>query len=230
LKTSLKKALIALGLVMAVALGAPRSGSSRLHLRLLAGNTDRQSNLIDFSHWAVVLVAGDYRAHSGAPSKVFDNARHDLAQAFAKIGFSKANMAQFSVDYDDGTQHTGVPEIAAAMQTVASRAKDGCLIYSLPWHAHRMLIGDAILSPAQMRDMVNSSCGSRPTVVVMSSCYSAVRDAACGDSRIIMTAARPDRTSFGCGELDHYTFSMIVSARRAMAGDFPAWAIWCSNA
>ena len=54
----------------------------------------------------MILVAGDYRAHSGAPSKVFDNARHDLAKAFAKIGFNNANMVQFSVDYDDGTQHS----------------------------------------------------------------------------------------------------------------------------
>ena len=67
-------------------------------------------------------MAGDYRAHSGAPSKVFDNARHDLVDAFAKIGFSKANMVQFSVDYDDGTQHSSVPEIAAAMQTAGGDA------------------------------------------------------------------------------------------------------------
>src|SRR5579863_8692227 len=71
-----------------------------------SSQSNSQSTLTDFSHWAVVLVAGDYRAHSGAPSKVFDNARHDLVTAFANIGFSKANMVQFSVDYDQGTQHT----------------------------------------------------------------------------------------------------------------------------
>ena len=67
-------------------------------------------------------MAGDYRAHSGAPSKVFDNARHDLAAAFAKIGFKPANMVQFSVDYDDGTRHTGIPDIAAAMSDTAAKA------------------------------------------------------------------------------------------------------------
>src|SRR5260221_9121225 len=122
-----RKGLIALVVVVAVALGG-------IALRLFDGSPSASSkeaapNLVDFSHWAVVLVAGDFRAHSGAPSKVFDNGRHDLAQAFARIGFSKANMAQFSVDYDDGTQHTGVPEIAAAMQAVASRATDARLIY-----------------------------------------------------------------------------------------------------
>jgi hypothetical protein len=43
-----------------------------------------------------------------------------------------------------------------------------------------------------------------------------------GDNRIIMTAARPDRTSFGCGEMDHYTFFDDCFLRAMpMAGDFP---------
>jgi hypothetical protein len=86
-----------------------------------------------------------------------------------------------------------------------------------------MLVGDAILSPAQMHDMVSSSCGSRPSVIVMSSCYSGQFVAPlAGDNRIIMTAARPDRTSFGCGELDHYTFFDDCFLRAMpMAGDFP---------
>ena len=41
----------------------------------------------------MLLVAGDYRAHSGAPSKVFDNGRRDLASAFAKIGFNARQHA-----------------------------------------------------------------------------------------------------------------------------------------
>ena len=178
----------------------------------------------DFSHWAVVLVAGDYRAHSGAPSKVFDNARRDLATAFARIGFDKANMIHFSVDYDDGTQHVSVPEIATAMQTVAARAHDGCLIYFTSHGTPTgMIMGDAVLTPAQMRDMVNSACGSRPSVIVMSACYSGqFVPALAGENRVIMTAARPDRTSFGCGEMDHYTFFDDCFLRAMpMASDFP---------
>ena len=41
-----------------------------------------------FSDWAAIVVAGDWRAHSGAPSKVFDNARHDVGQALVRAGFS----------------------------------------------------------------------------------------------------------------------------------------------
>ena len=101
----MKKYWIALGAVLVLALGG--AGIWFLQDTPSAKTEDAApSDLTSFKDWAVVLVAGDYRAHSGAPSKVFDNARHDLAEAFAKIGFNKANMVQFSVDYDDGTQHT----------------------------------------------------------------------------------------------------------------------------
>lgn len=189
-----------------------------------ARQAEAKSSYADFSHWAVVLVAGDYRAHSGAPSKVFDNGRRDLAQAFAKIGFSKANMVQFSVDYDEGTQHSGINEIGGAMQSVAARAKDGCLFYFTSHGVPEgMIIGDAVLSPGQMRDMVSRACGNRPAVIVMSACYSGAFVAPLqADNRIIMTAARPDRTSFGCGEMDQYTFFDDCYLRALpMASDFP---------
>jgi hypothetical protein len=220
----LKKTLIALVVVLGVALGGAVLWIFAQPGPAHSNESAPGSNLADFSQWAVVLVAGDYRAHSGAPSKVFDNALHDLAAAFARIGFRKANMVQFSVDYADGTQHTNVSDIAAAMQNAAARARAGCLIY---FTSHGtpdgIVIGDTILGPNQMRDMVGSACGSRPSVIVMSSCYSGQFVAPLqGDNRIVMTAARPDRTSFGCGELDHYTFFDDCFLRALpMAGDFP---------
>ncbi|HEX4635978.1 MAG TPA: C13 family peptidase [Rhizomicrobium sp.] len=222
------KRLIVLGLGLCVAVGIAAVWLS--HTPAPAQEASRQAEprtvpqFTDFSHWAVILVAGDYRAHSGAPSKVFDNARHDLADAFAKIGFAKANMVQFSVDYDDGTQHSDIGEIASAMQAVAARAKDGCLIY---FTSHGtpdgIIIGNAVLGPSQMHDMVNNACGNRPSVIVMSACFSGQFVAPLqADNRIIMTAARPDRTSFGCGEMDHYTFFDDCFLRSlAIAGDFP---------
>ena len=216
--------LIALGVVLCAALAgaalwffAPSAPASH------SNNT--QSSLTDFSHWAVVLVAGDYRAHSGAPSKVFDIGREDLAAAFTRIGFKKANMVQFSVDYDDGTQHADVDGIASAMQAEAARAHDGCLVYFTSHGTPTgIVVGDTVLSPAQMHDMVNTACGNRPSVIVMSSCYSGqFVPALAGDNRIIMTAARPDRTSFGCGEMDRHTFFDDCFLRAMpMAGDFSA--------
>jgi hypothetical protein len=222
----LRKYLIALSVVLAVALGGAGLWFTHLPVRAARSQTPEaeSSGLSDFSQWAVVLVAGDYRAHSGAPSRVFDNARHDLATAFAKIGFSKANMVQFSVDYDDGTQHTTIPGIATAMKAITAKAKAGCLLYFTSHGVPEgMIIDDAVLGPDQMRDMVNKSCGKRPSVIVMSSCYAGQFVAALrGENRVVMTASRPDRTSFGCGELDHYTFFDDCFLRALpMAGDFP---------
>jgi len=220
----LRKRLIALGLVLAAALGGGALWLLDSPISAASKEQEPQSHLVDFSHWAAILVAGDYRAHSGAPSKVFDNGRHDLAQAFAKIGFASANMTQFSVDYDAGTQHASVGEIASVMQTVAAKAREGCLIY---FTSHGtpdgIVIGDAILGPGQMRDMVDTACGSRPAVIVMSSCYSGQFVAPLqAPNRIVMTASRPDRTSFGCGEMDHYTFFDDCFLRAMpMADDFP---------
>lgn len=219
----MSKTLIALGAVLVLALGG--AGLWFLHEgRSPAGTSEAPSDLTSFKDWAVVLVAGDYRAHSGAPSKVFDNARHDLAQTFAKIGFSKANMVQFSADYDDGTLHTAIPDIAGALHETAARAKAGCLIYFTSHGVPEgIIIGEGVLGPQQLRDMVNSACGKRPSVIVMSSCYSGQFVAPLkGENRVIMTASRPDRTSFGCGELNQYTFFDDCFLRAMdISGDFP---------
>jgi hypothetical protein len=178
----------------------------------------------DFSKWAVLIVSGDNHAHSGNPSAVFDNARHDLATAFARIGFSPANIAQFAVSPDPAAQHSGNSAIANTLWDLSSRAPDGCLIY---FTSHGtpdgIVIDQRILEPEKLGMIVGNACGSKPSVIVMSACYSGqfVRTLR-GDNRIVLTAARSDRTSFGCGELDHYTFFDDCFLRAMpMAGDFP---------
>jgi hypothetical protein len=178
----------------------------------------------DFSKWAVLIVSGDNHAHSGNPSAVFDNARHDLATAFARIGFSPSNIAQFSVSPDPAAQHSGNAAIANTLWDLSSRAPDGCLIY---FTSHGtpdgIVIDQRILEPEKLGIIVGNACGSKPSVIVMSACYSGqfVRTLR-GENRMVLTAARSDRTSFGCGELDHYTFFDDCFLRAMpMAGDFP---------
>ena len=63
-----------------------------------------------------------------------------------------------------------------------------------------MVLGDTILSPTKLAQMLDNACGDRPTVVIISACFSGVFvPMLAGPNRIVMTAARPDRTSFGCG-------------------------------
>ncbi len=161
-----------------------------------------------FSDWAVLLVAGDDHAHSGAQSQVFDNARRDLAASFAGIGFSRNNMVQFSVEPDKEAQETGTTAIANALWDVTDRAKGGCLIYfTSHGTGDGIVTNGTVLGPDLFSKMVDNSCGKRPSIVVMSACFSGqFVPVLAGDNRMVFTAARPDRTSFGCGEQDHYTF------------------------
>ncbi len=61
-----------------------------------------------------------------------------------------------------------------------------------------------------------------PAWWVVSSCFSGqFVPVLAGDNRVVITAARPDRTSFGCGELDQYTFFDDCFLRAlAQVGDF----------
>lgn len=162
----------------------------------------------DFSKWAVLIVAGDDQAHNGKPSQVFDNGRKSLAKAFAGIGFSPANTEQFSLHPDGIARATNIGSISNALWDLSSRAPGGCLIY---FTSHGtpdgIVVGDDEVSPKRVAAMVNNSCGDKPAVIVMSACFSGqFVPVLARDSRIVITAARPDRTSFGCGEMDQYTF------------------------
>jgi hypothetical protein len=58
-----------------------------------------------------------------------------------------------------------------------------------------------------MAAMINNACGQRPVVAVVSACFSGVFVPFLkGPNHMVLTAARPDRTSFGCGQSDRYTF------------------------
>jgi hypothetical protein len=64
------------------------------------------------------------------------------------------------------------------------------------------LVRDGLfLSPAELDGLLKRGCGTRPTVVVASGCYSgtfAAGSAMPAANRVILTAARRDRPSFGC--------------------------------
>ena len=165
-----------------------------------------------FANWAAIVVAGDWHAHSGAPSAVFDNARHDVGKALLDVGFSPANLREFSTQPDrfpaDKPLRSDIPTIADQLLDLTRTAKGGCLIYFTSHGSpDGVLVGDQIWEPGGFGRLVDQACGERPTVVIIAACFSGVfvpdLD---GPNRMVLTAARPDRASFGCGEADRYTF------------------------
>ncbi|MFL5237813.1 MAG: C13 family peptidase [Rhizomicrobium sp.] len=185
-----------------------------------------------YSDWAVIVVAGDWHAHDGSPSEIFDNARRDVSTALVNAGFNPANVVQFSVrpDHYPATHplEAEAGTIADTLSNLAARARGGCMLYFSSHGAPSgLVLGERILTPVRLDNIVSLSCGERPTVVVISSCYSGVFvNALARPNRMIITAARRDRTSFGCGGTNRYPyFDACFLAAMPEAKDFRTAAV-----
>lgn len=159
---------------------------------------------------AAVVVGGDWRDSDQNPIPIFDNARRDVAQALLGVGFRRENMLQLSVNTNNepGVYETNSQNMnAGGAQTTQGRA--GCLFYFTSHGNQQGIIfgRNEGMSPQVMAGLVNQWCGQQPTVVIVSACFSGVFVPALqGPNRMVMTAARPDRSSFGCGGTDRYPY------------------------
>jgi hypothetical protein len=166
-----------------------------------------------FSNWAVAIISGDNEAaHAEVHTEAFDNARRDIGRALASRGFSPENIAEFSTEPDRHPDTRPGPAdlsaIAAGLKRLTAHAGGGCLIY-LTSHGSPdgAVLGDRLVSPRTIAGLVDESCDTGPTVVVISACFSGVFvPVLAGPNRLVITAARRDRSSFGCGEADNYPF------------------------
>jgi Peptidase C13 family len=181
-----------------------------------------------FDSWAALVVAGDYRAHSGAESEVFDNGRRDIAKTLQDLGFVQSRILQYSVrpelDKVTNPKRSDAGLIRAEFTRMAKQAGGGCFVYfTSHGGAQGVVVGDEIESPRDLAGMLNDACGDRATVVMISACYSGVFIPVLrSDTRMIVTAARPDRQSFGCGESNMYTFfDQCVLESFPVSPDFP---------
>ena len=163
-----------------------------------------------FRDWAAVVVAGDWRATGGGETKAFENARRDVTDALIRAGFQPPNVRSFGVSpTSPGVGETEGRAVVAAVRETAARARAGCLLYFTSHGAPQGIVFGrrGMLAPAALDRLLDATCAARPTVVFVSACYSGVFvPALAAPNRLILTAARPDRTSFGCGQGDRYPF------------------------
>lgn len=184
-----------------------------------------------FADWSAVVVAGDWRAHDGAPSEGFDNARRDVSAALERAGFQAQYIRQFSVRpgryKDTRPQKSAIGGIYGALSDLTARTTGGCMFYLTSHGAPEGAVLDrGLLRPGALADMLDRTCGERPTVVIISACFSGVFvPVLAGPNRMVLTAARPDRTSFGCGQDVKYPyFDDCFLSSIADAKDFGALA------
>lgn len=165
-----------------------------------------------FADWGAVVVAGDWRASNGQPSEVFDNGRRELAKKFVTAGFDPKNILQYSVRPErykqDQVMAANADQITAGLDALNMATPGGCLVYITSHGTEEgIVIGDRMVDPEPLADRINSACGDRPTVAIISACFSGrFIGALKGPKRVVFTASRPDRSSFGCGEQNEYTF------------------------
>jgi hypothetical protein len=178
----------------------------------------------EFADWAVAVVAADWRSSQGQPIRAFENARRDLTAAFDRAGFTRANMITLSLAPDATGEHLSSQRAIARIGEVADRVTAGCLLYFTSHGSPSGIVfgPDAVLAPQVMDRLIDDWCGTRPTVVVVSACYSGVFVPALAQpNRMIMTAARRDRSSFGCSpEATHPYFDGCVLEALNEARDF----------
>jgi len=196
-------------------------------LTVVSGAPSASAN--GFQSWSAIVVAGDFRAHSGQPSEVFDNGRRDISKALTNLGFVQSHIKQFSVrpeqDMNTNPLRSEMETIDTEFRKLARQSSGGCFLYFTSHGAPQgILIGNDLVAPNVIAQMVNDACADRMTVVVVSACFSGVFVPALQtENRMIMTAARPDRTSFGCGEANVYTFfDQCFLESIPQSRDFPA--------
>jgi hypothetical protein len=177
-----------------------------------------------FSNWAAIVVAGDWHAHDGSPSEIFDNARRDVTRDLLSLGFARDNVEEFAARPGSSVETATAPAIGNALWDLSNRTSGGCLVYFASHGSpDGIVLGDSVLAPEQLKRMLDNSCADRPTVVVLSACFSGVFvEPLEAPNRMILTAARPDRTSFGCGQTDKYPyFDQCVLSVWHETNDFP---------
>jgi hypothetical protein len=180
-----------------------------------------------FANWTSAIVAADWRDGADRPIQAFDNARRDLVKGFLAAGFPRANMVDYSLR-PDVPEPTSASAVVDGITAAATRGTAGCLLYFTSHGApNAMVFGLAPrMTPDMMANIVRSACGTRPTVVIVSACYSGIFvNALAAPNRMVLTAASRERTSFGCGADETYPwFDGCIIETLPTASDFLALA------
>jgi Peptidase C13 family len=164
---------------------------------------DGTSNLT----WKATLMTGDDSIDA------FDNARKTLKSEFLQMGVTPANIKELSmspIERKRGSMASSAVNLAGALRELSIGDQDACLIHMTSHGSPQgfYLRNAATITPKTLDQILDRACGDRPTVVLISACYSGVfvGPSMQKKNRIILTAAQQDRTSFGCSAENQYTY------------------------
>ena len=152
--------------------------------------------------WRAVLIAGDNN------SPAFDNGIEAMRGKLARRGVRDIRMLT-----SDPVANPSLPVATAANVSSALRSGGGeaCLVFITSHGDERgvaLRAAKGTVNPATLDSALDAGCGNRPTVLLVSACYSGIflTGAMRRPNRVVLTAAAADRVSFGCGAGDQYTY------------------------
>jgi len=174
--------------------------------------------------WQAVLVAGD----NAEP--VFDNAVDAIGHWLAASGVPLADIHRLSASRaasDPAVEPASADRIVQRIASLRARPGERCLVF-ITSHGQRgegiwLAIRGEYLRPAALAQALSIGCAAVPTVVIVSGCYSGAFAAGAmrAPNRIILTAARADRPSFGC-QADR-TYTVFDECLLATLPQAPTW-------
>jgi hypothetical protein len=161
------------------------------------------------AEWGAVFIAGDNSIG------VFDNA----TRRFFSILNGKRGMNTRRLTSDPATapSHEDIADIGPiddALAFVTKTQQEKCLVFMTShgtedgFYLSQANGTGGLLPPSVLDQWLDNRCGTRPTVVIVSACYSGIflEQGMAQPNRVILTAARRDRPSFGCSAGETYTY------------------------
>lgn len=157
-------------------------------------------------HYRAVLAAGD----DSIPN--FDAAVGTLADRLSRSDVATTMLTSNGRLVTNRRWYATADVIDGVLSDLGK--SDGCLVFVT---SHGNEIGLVMgmdnaegyyLTPSRLAEILARDCGNRPTVAILSGCHTGTFLTApmMTENRIILTAARRDRTSFGCSTDTTFTY------------------------
>jgi hypothetical protein len=159
--------------------------------------------------WQIVLAAGDDQ------QPVFDDATLALTKRLRAAGIPAHNIHRLSASIAairDGVEPATAENLLRRIASLPARAGDRCFIFLTSHGEYNaglwLARSQRALHPEELAQALSRGCTAVPTVVVVSSCYSGgfATGVMAKPNRVIITASRRDRPSFGCQVERTYSF------------------------
>lgn len=152
--------------------------------------------------WRAVLIAGDNN------SPAFDNGVQSLREKLVAHGVTNISVYSSNAAATAPAQLASVANVATALRAGGG---DACLVFVTSHGEEQGFVlktDRRLFDPGALDRALSVGCGSVPTVVVVSACHSGTFLTADmrKPNRVILTAAAKNRSSFGCGAGDQYTY------------------------